>query len=61
MSGTTPGADDATKGLPAEQLPRATGPLMGDVPPPPRGNVILKEMLRGGSERTRPTALKMGS
>lgn len=52
MSGTTPGADDVTKGLPPEQLPRATGPLMADVPPPPRGNTILKEMLRGSAVTT---------
>ncbi|MFJ4225562.1 ABC transporter permease [Microbacterium sp. NPDC089695] len=52
MSGTTPGAEDVTKGLPAEQLPRAIGPLMGDVPPPPRGNVILKEILRGSAVST---------
>nr|WP_201470267.1 ABC transporter permease [Microbacterium hydrocarbonoxydans] len=52
MSGTTPGADDVTKGLPPEQLPRATGPLMADVPPAPRGNTILKEMLRGSAVTT---------
>ncbi|MFS0895637.1 ABC transporter permease [Microbacterium sp. 179-I 3D3 NHS] len=52
MSGTTPGADDVTKGLPPEQLPRASGPLAGDVPPAPRGNVILKEMLRGSAVTT---------
>ncbi len=52
MSGTTPGAEDATTGLPAEQLPRATGPLTTDVPPPPRGNVILKEILRGSAVST---------
>jgi simple sugar transport system permease protein len=57
--GTTPGASDATKGLPPEQLPPVTGPLTGStgsapvtspadeaIAPPPRQNVFAKELLR---------------
>lgn len=52
MSGTTPGAADAA--LPADaQLPPASGPLTGEqVPPPPRSNVLLKELLRGSAVTT---------
>lgn len=52
MSQTVPGADDATKGLPPEQLPHASGPLTGNVPPPPRSNVFIKELLRGNAVTT---------
>lgn len=55
MSGSTPGAGDVTKGLPPEQLPPSTGtppPDAADVPQPPRGNVILKEILRGSAVTT---------
>ncbi|WP_149085815.1 MULTISPECIES: ABC transporter permease [Microbacterium] len=51
MSGATPGAGDVTKGLPPEQLPPSTG-LADEVPPPPRGNVVLKEILRGSAVTT---------
>lgn len=56
MSGQTPGADEPRKGLPAEQLPHATGPLTGspitaegpgDVPPTPRSNALIKDLMRG--------------
>lgn len=55
MSGATPGAGDVTKGLPPQQLPPSTGMPTGDsvdVPPPPRGNVFLKELLRGNAVTT---------
>lgn len=55
MSGATPGAGDATKGLPPEQLPASTGiPQQNpaDVPPPPRGNAFIKELLRGSAVTT---------
>ncbi|MCK2037348.1 ABC transporter permease [Microbacterium sp. SSW1-49] len=55
MSGATPGAGDVTKGLPPEQLSTSTGTVPrdpADVPPPPRGNVVLKEMLRGNAVTT---------
>lgn len=55
MSGATPGAGDVTRGIPPEQLATSTGTVPrdpGDVPPPPRGNVILKEMLRGSAVTT---------
>ncbi|GGM55087.1 ABC transporter permease [Microbacterium saperdae] len=55
MSGATPGAGDVTKGLPPEQLATSTGTVPrdpSDVPPPPRGNVVLKEMLRGNAVTT---------
>ncbi|WP_137844377.1 ABC transporter permease [Microbacterium sp. 2FI] len=53
--GTTPGTSDPTKGLPPEQLPPASGPLTGtpdaatvdaEIAPPPRQNVVIKEILR---------------
>ena len=59
MSGATPGAGDVTKGLPPEQLPASKGvppqeltPQQTDVPPPPRGNVFIKELLRGSAVTT---------
>ncbi|WP_136036307.1 ABC transporter permease [Microbacterium sp. K35] len=55
MSGATPGAGDATKGLPPEQLATSTGTVPrdpSDVPPPPRANVVLKEILRGSAVTT---------
>ncbi|MEV4667935.1 ABC transporter permease [Microbacterium sp. LWO12-1.2] len=55
MSGATPGAGDVTKGLPPEQLSTSTGTVprdSSDVPPPPRGNVVLKEILRGNAVTT---------
>ena len=55
MSGTTPHGSDSVGRGSADQLsvnttttPRDTG----EVPPPPRGNVILKEMLRGSAVTT---------
>lgn len=46
--GMTPGASEPTRGLPPEQLPTVSGPLTGspEVAPPPRQNVVIKEMLR---------------
>ena len=56
--GVTPGAPDSTRGLPPEQLPPVSGPLTGtpdavapgavpgEVAPPPRQNVFVKELLR---------------
>jgi simple sugar transport system permease protein len=44
-----------TKGLPPEQLSTSTGTVPrdpADVPPPPRGNVVLKEMLRRNAVTT---------
>lgn len=57
MSGATPGADDATRGLPPEQLPPASGPLTGTpagapVPEPPAANTVLKDILRGSAVMT---------
>ncbi|MCR2785166.1 MULTISPECIES: ABC transporter permease [unclassified Microbacterium] len=54
MTGTTPGADDARTGLPPEQLPPVKGPLTGEpaVPPPPRANVLVKELMRGSAVTT---------
>ncbi|MWB99258.1 ABC transporter permease [Agromyces seonyuensis] len=52
MSQTTPGAEDASRGLPPEQLPPVSGPLVGDEPPPPRSNVVIKEILRGNAVTT---------
>lgn len=53
MSGTTPGADDTARSLPSEQLPHASGPLTGgEVPPAPRTNVFIKELLRGSAVTT---------
>ncbi|MFJ2544441.1 ABC transporter permease [Microbacterium sp. NPDC087589] len=55
MSGTTPqGSDSAGQGS-ADQLSVNTTTTMrdsGEVPPPPRGNVILKEMLRSNAVTT---------
>jgi len=55
MSTTSPHDDDAVLPLPPEQLPPVGGPLAGhpgDVPPPPRQNVFLKELLRGSAVTT---------
>ncbi|MFF1541013.1 ABC transporter permease [Microbacterium sp. NPDC058269] len=55
MSGATPGAGDVTKGIPPQELATSTGTVPrdpSDVPPPPRGNVILKEILRGNAVTT---------
>ena len=55
MSGATPGAGDVTKGLPPEQLATSTGTVgrdPSDVPPPPRSNAIMKEILRGSAVTT---------
>ncbi|AZH79200.1 ABC transporter permease [Microbacterium sp. Y-01] len=55
MSGATPGAGDVTKGIPPQELATSTGTVPrdpADVPPPPRGNVILKEILRGSAVTT---------
>lgn len=55
MSGATPGAGDVTKGIPPQELATSTGTVPRDptdVPPPPRGNVILKEILRGNAVTT---------
>jgi ABC-type uncharacterized transport system permease subunit len=55
VSGTTPGAGDVTKGIPPQELATSTGTVPrdpADVPPPPRGNVILKEILRGNAVTT---------
>ena len=54
MSDRVPGAGTESAGLPAEQLPTASGPLTGqsthaikDIPPAPRSNQLIREMLRG--------------
>jgi len=55
MSAHVPQDDDAVVALPPEQLPQVSGPLTGhpgDVPPPPRQNVFLKELLRGSAMTT---------
>lgn len=55
MSGATPGAEDVTKGIPPQEFATSTGTVPrdpSDVPPPPRGNVILKEILRGSAVTT---------
>jgi len=55
VSGATPGAGDVTKGIPPQELATSTGTVPrdpSDVPPPPRGNVILKEILRGSAVTT---------
>lgn len=55
MSGATPGAGDATKGLPPEELAPSTGIPPQDpseVPAPPRSNVFVKELLRGSAVTT---------
>jgi len=44
-----------TKGIPPQELATSTGTVPrdpSDVPPPPRGNVILKEILRGNAVTT---------
>ncbi|EQM78262.1 ABC transporter permease [Microbacterium maritypicum MF109] len=44
-----------TKGIPPQELATSTGTVPrdpSDVPPPPRGNVILKEILRGSAVTT---------
>ncbi|KQQ65778.1 ABC transporter permease [Microbacterium sp. Leaf320] len=54
MSGTTPQGDGST-GNSGDQLSVNTTTTLRDpvdVPPPPRGNVILKEMLRGSAVTT---------
>ena len=52
MSGATPGAEDSTKGLPPEQLPHLTGPLVDPQPAPPRVNAFLTDLLRGNAVMT---------
>ena len=55
MSGATPGAGDVTKGIPPQELATSTGTVPrdpADVPPPPRGNTILREILRGNAVTT---------
>jgi len=55
VSGATPGAGDVTKGIPPQELATSTGTVPrdpSDVPPPPRVNVILKEILRGSAVTT---------
>ena len=67
MSDHVPDAGPEPTGLPAEELPSASGPLTGspdvpadtpssapgeDVPPPPRQNMIIREMLRGSAVTT---------
>ncbi|MFF2633096.1 ABC transporter permease [Microbacterium sp. NPDC058021] len=53
MTGTTPGAEDVTKGLPPEQLPPVKSPLTGEPDPaPPRTNVFIKDLLRGSAVTT---------
>jgi len=53
MSGTTPGADDATKGPPPEQLSPVAGPLTGDQEPSPtRSGIFIRELLRGSAVTT---------
>ena len=55
MSATTPGGQ-APRPATDEQLPAVGGPLTGspesDVPPPPRQNVFIKELLRGSAVTT---------
>lgn len=50
MSDRVPGASES-KGLPPEQLPAASGPLTGqpaaEIPPAPRSNQLMREILRG--------------
>ena len=55
MSDRTPGTEP--EGLPPEQLPPVSGPLTGnppspepaaaEIPPPPRQNQIIREIMRG--------------
>ena len=55
MSGTTPQGSSAAGEGSGDQLSLNTTTTQrdtGDVPPPPRGNVILKEMLRGSAVST---------
>ncbi|MFB8386131.1 ABC transporter permease [Microbacterium sp. NPDC055910] len=55
MTGQTPGSGpEQLKGMPAEQLPAASGPLTGtpEIEPPPRQNVFIKELLRGSAVTT---------
>lgn len=55
MSGATPGAGDTTKGLPPEKLPASTGVPgadRADLPPTPRSNAFVKELLRGSAVTT---------
>jgi simple sugar transport system permease protein len=56
MSERVPGADPEPTGLPPEQLPPVSGPLTGEpaaptpaaeVPPPPRQNQLMREIMRG--------------
>ena len=56
MTERVPGADAEPTGLPPEQLPPVSGPLTGEpaapvadaeVPPPPRQNVLMREIMRG--------------
>ncbi|MRH28960.1 ABC transporter permease [Microbacterium sp. SYP-A9085] len=61
MSDRVPGAGPEPTGLPPEQLPTASGPLTGQsaraerppaeagghIPPPPRSNQLMREILRG--------------
>nr|WP_274637791.1 ABC transporter permease [Microbacterium bovistercoris] len=54
MSDRVPGAGPENMGLPPEQLPTASGPLTGqsapgpqEVPPAPRSNQLIREILRG--------------
>lgn len=55
MSGATPSPDGVTKGGPPQEFATSTGTVprdSSDVPPPPRGNIILKEILRGSAVTT---------
>lgn len=54
MSDRVPGAGPEPTGLPPEQLPAASGPLTGqsapapdEIPPAPRSNQLIREILRG--------------
>jgi simple sugar transport system permease protein len=61
VSDRVPGAGPEPTGLPPEQLPTASGPLTGQsahteqpaagadghIPPPPRSNQLMREILRG--------------
>ncbi|QAY58825.1 ABC transporter permease [Microbacterium protaetiae] len=51
MSDRVPGAASEPSGLPPEQLPAASGPLTGqasaEIPPAPRSNQLMREILRG--------------
>ncbi len=56
MSDRVPGAASEPGGLPPEQLPSASGPLTGtrpaEVPPAPRSNQLMREILRGSVATT---------